>query len=463
MVVMDPELARMSRATDPLVIGQRIRHARVAAGLTQEQLGAGAASAAYISRIEAGNRRPGLRLLAHVADRLGTSVERLVCDEGSGPGLEAGLRVDYAELALKSGEPATALAGVQEVLATGAEGLTAAVRVRARWIKACALEVEGDYPQAIAELESLVAEAPRGLLWIEMAMALSRCYLESGDLTRAIEVGDVASQEIERLELSGTEQAIRLTLQVATAHIDRGDLGLALRICERAADQAERLGSGLACASAYWNASVVRVRQGDVPSAVELAEKALAIFETDADARSRALLLGTLAGIRLRQVPPDVEGAESNIQKALEISAWSDTSKASRATLWLISARVLLRQGRTAEALEIAKEAVASVGEDAPLVASEALIVQGRIALQEGHKSEAVGHFHRAVLLLNACGADRSVAECWFELGALLQEAGEDSAAADAYRSAAAATGLRIPPMSTPTTAMDGSARAAHA
>jgi Tfp pilus assembly protein PilF len=46
------------------------------------------------------------------------------------------------------------------------------------------------------------------------------------------------------------------------------------------------------------------------------------------------------------------------------------------------------------------------------------------------------------VLVLTRIGADRSAAQLWFELASLLEEVGEFDSARDAYRSAAASTGL---------------------
>ena len=443
-------MARLSRVTDPVVIGERIRNARLAAGLTQEELAEGAASAAYISRIEAGNRRPGTRLLSHIAHRLSTPVESLVAgDDSRDRRLELDLSLDYAELALKSGDPAVALEGVREVLArTGEEYVGDSAVIRARSIKAAALEVQGNYERAIPEFEWLVAQSPRGLPWIELVMALSRCYRESGQFAQAVEVGDAAMEEIERLGLAGTKEAIRLTLTVASAHINRGDLSHALQICERAADEAEQLGSDLARASAYWNASIVQNLRGHAVSAVELAKQALTIFEADADARSRAILRGVLAEFQLRLVPPDLDSAESNILKALDVSSWSDASSASRARLYLTSAKVLVRRSQFDAAREIAIQTLESMEQVAPLVAADALILLGRIEVSHGSHDPAIEHFHRAALLLSASGADRYVAECWFELGALLEEVGEESGAMNAYRRAAASTGLPIPAIS---------------
>ena len=54
----------------------------------------------------------------------------------------------------------------------------------------------------------------------------------------------------------------------------------------------------------------------------------------------------------------------------------------------------------------------------------------------------AADHYRDAVGVLSAIGSDRQAAECWFELGVMLDELGLESEAHDAYRSAAASTGL---------------------
>jgi len=109
-------------------------------------------------------------------------------------------------------------------------------------------------------------------------------------------------------------------------------------------------------------------------------------------------------------------------------------------------------RGRLDEARPLLEEALVTatdcleVAEDAaPVLGAHACLVMGRVALVEGDHATARERFERAAALLTAVGADRPAAQCWFELGALLQEVGEDQAAMDAYRRAAASTGLTIP------------------
>jgi transcriptional regulator with XRE-family HTH domain len=73
-----------SHVDDPAAVGRRLKDARLAAGLSQRQLSFPGCSAAYISRLEAGDRVPSLQLLRKLAQKLGadeqflaTGVERV--------------------------------------------------------------------------------------------------------------------------------------------------------------------------------------------------------------------------------------------------------------------------------------------------------------------------------------------------------------------------------------------------
>jgi transcriptional regulator with XRE-family HTH domain len=54
---------------DPAAVGRRLREARIASGLSQRELAFPGCSAAYISRIEQGERTPSLQVLRELAER----------------------------------------------------------------------------------------------------------------------------------------------------------------------------------------------------------------------------------------------------------------------------------------------------------------------------------------------------------------------------------------------------------
>ena len=66
-----------SHVDDPAAVGRRIKEARLAAGLSQRQLSFPGCSAAYISRLEAGDRVPSLQLLRKLAAKLNADEQYL--------------------------------------------------------------------------------------------------------------------------------------------------------------------------------------------------------------------------------------------------------------------------------------------------------------------------------------------------------------------------------------------------
>ena len=75
VVVDHRELAR--------AIGGRIRAARVAAGLTQQELAGDRYTKAYVSALELGHAKPSMAALDYLAPRLGTTSDRLIADHAS--------------------------------------------------------------------------------------------------------------------------------------------------------------------------------------------------------------------------------------------------------------------------------------------------------------------------------------------------------------------------------------------
>ena len=66
-----------SHVDDPAAVGRRLKDARVAAGFSQRQLSFPGCSAAYISRLEAGDRVPSLQLLRKLAAKLNADEQYL--------------------------------------------------------------------------------------------------------------------------------------------------------------------------------------------------------------------------------------------------------------------------------------------------------------------------------------------------------------------------------------------------
>ena len=262
---MDSRLADVLAQTDRAALGGRLRSARQARGLTQGEVADDVMSVAYLSRIESGHRQPTAPALETLAERLDVSVESLLGVAERGEIDEMRLALDYAELSLESGQPEDAEEHLRKALQlleiTQMDGL----RVRARLLHARALEATKREDDAVLELESLLADpVTDGMTRIKAGIALSRIFRETGDLGRAIECGERVMSHIEDAGLGATDEAVQLAVTVAAAHFERGDTAHAVRLCRKAIARAETLGSPKARASAYWNASVMQGRRGDV-------------------------------------------------------------------------------------------------------------------------------------------------------------------------------------------------------
>src|SRR5215204_570801 len=70
-----------SHVDNPQAVGARLKEARLAVGLSQRQLSFPGCSAAYISRLEAGDRVPSLQLLRKLAQKLGADEQYLATGE----------------------------------------------------------------------------------------------------------------------------------------------------------------------------------------------------------------------------------------------------------------------------------------------------------------------------------------------------------------------------------------------
>ena len=440
---MDSQQARLLKQIDPQVLGERLREARVAAGMTQGQLAAGDVTVGYVSRIEAGQRRPDAKVLELLATRLRTPVGHLLLGVSSREYDELRLELDYAELSLASGEAAEAERRTRDVLKRRAIDSLEDLRDRARFLHAGAVEAQGRLEEAVLDLEALVEQGDRGALWLAGTVALSRCYREAGELARAISVGEQVLEALSGADTEAPDEAVQLTVTVAAAYFEQGDSAQAVRLCRRAIEHADELGTPATRAAAYWNASMIESQRGAVAAAIPMAEKALALLGEGRDARNLARLRLQLGIMQLQSDPPLLDEARESLTRARGELRRSSAGAVDHARCDVALARALFLSGEVEAARVAAADAFARTVRLAPLLAADARALEGQAAARLGDWDDARLAYGEAVHVLTGVGADRSAGQLWFELGGLLDEAGEAESARDAYRSAAAAAGIR--------------------
>jgi transcriptional regulator with XRE-family HTH domain len=214
----------------PETVGERLRRLRLERGLSQRELAAPGVSYAYISRIEAGARRPSVKALRKLARRLGVSPD--VLETGS-PLREADrreLRLTEAELALRLGEkPSDAEATLREVAEQALEDGDAAGARRARIALGLAAERRGDAVEAAALLEDAlgtgdVPPAARP----EAYAALVRAHAKAGSSSRADELARQTLAE------AGERDSRVAALRALAREAADGDRAEALEFARRA-------------------------------------------------------------------------------------------------------------------------------------------------------------------------------------------------------------------------------------
>ena len=255
-----------------------------------------------------------------------------------------------------------------------------------------ALEAAGRVAEAVETLDEVAALDAVGLTRIRGCIALCRCTRESGDLAHAIERGEEARAWISAAGLEGTDEAVQLTVTLAAAYFERGDVAFATRLCRDAVSRAEATGSPTARASAYWNASMVLAESGDVAAALPMAERALSLLGEGSDARNVARLRCMLATLQLASDPPDLDAAEENLALGGAQMLESSASTVDLARNDVTLARLHLLRDDAAGA-DSAARAHASAEAEAPLLAADALSVLGQARRQLGDAAGAVASY----------------------------------------------------------------------
>ena len=171
-----------SHVDDPAAAGRRLKEARLAAGLSQRRLAFPGCSAAYISRLEAGQRVASLQLLRKIAAKLGADEEFLatgVAREHPRPA-----ELVEADVALRLDDLDTARDLYERALKTSADA-----RARAEALAGLGrlALLQGDPGQAVDSIEEALGLAPAiATTSPGLVLTLGRAYAENGELESAM-------------------------------------------------------------------------------------------------------------------------------------------------------------------------------------------------------------------------------------------------------------------------------------
>ncbi|GCD20637.1 helix-turn-helix domain-containing protein [Cellulomonas sp. H30R-01] len=423
-------------------IADRVREARLAAGLSQTALAGSAFSPSYISLIEAGHREPTDSALAVLASRLGTTLEYLRHGEDGPNEARTRLEIDYARLDLTQGDAAGAL---RRLKALDLDVVTPSLRVMALSEMARAHEAVGELEESVAILEPLVADARARHHHVEaatLATALVASYLEAGDLHRSVEVGERVLVDLEEADLLGTDEQLRLASTVLWAYVERGDL---LYSTHRAAELialAESQGSPRGRGSVYWNAALVAEQRRDYELAQRYTERALALLSEGEPDRDLPRLRLNYAWLLLRSEPAQPREALEHIERAApDLAVLGSEIELARLDVERSRAHLLLGDLATAESF--VKAALDRLGDPPRIETAIAQLSYGDVLYARGDNDGAAKAYRWAADMLGMMQASRQSAAAWRDLGDRFLRQGDAAAAAQAFDRALREAGFR--------------------
>jgi tetratricopeptide (TPR) repeat protein len=403
-----------SHIDDAAAAGRRLKEARVAAGLSQRQLAFPGCSAAYISRLEAGQRVASLQLLRKIAAKLGVDEEFLATGTARPHPLPAELV--EADVALRMDDLDTARDHYERALRTNgdararAEALGGLGRLALR---------QGDPGQAVDSIEEAlrlapsIASASPGLI-----RELGRAYAEKGELESAIGVFERAA--VAAAEAGDPLEQARCEIGLANAHIDSGNfgragelLGGALARTPSTADPAQR-------ARIYWSQSRLHTLKGNQDAAARYARKTLELLELGEDVYNTARAHQLLAFIAVER--ERAEEALEWVSRGLDLLG-EDAGPVETAQFRIEEARALVLLSRTEEAAAVAMTVQGLLADAEPDDAGRAYIVLGDVYRQVGDNARAREIWELAAELLER-EPNPYVGDVYERLGTLLEEEG---------------------------------------
>ncbi len=430
--------------------GERVRALRTARGVAQADLAATlGVSKSYLSHIEAGRRPLPGPMRQRVAEALGVDVEQL--ESGIPPALheDLELKLAFGELSLRHGDSATAAEEFAAIRDRAKDLPLERFLDEATWGLARAEEGQGQLEQAILRYEELLAR-PRlsaAVSRTTVAMRLLMAYSECGDLSRAIDIGERALEEVDQLDPAPEVGAVvELTSSVAGCYLERGDLTRAQILIDRAIDLATQDGTPRARAAAAWNAALIAERRHDAVAARRHADRALALYSEIDGKRAVALLRVVSAMLRLHEPEPDHEAALAEVEQALE-ELREVGSRLDFAYARSQQARALLRGGDPVRAGEVARRALQDLSTGDRLLTGDLMIVLGHVSLMLGDETEALAYFEQAATAIELIEGSAQAGTAWREVGEAYLELGRQQEGIAALRRASDLAGATYNPL----------------
>jgi transcriptional regulator with XRE-family HTH domain len=416
-------------------IGQRLRRLRHECGLSQRDLASPGVSYAYISRIEAGARRPSVKALRQLAPKLGVSVEYLETGKDLSDRDQRELRLAEAELKLRLEQDSeTAEAELSGLLADAEGAGDAETAARARAGLGELADRRGDFATAIDHLERARAAAVLSPLTNgDLFATLARAYAASGQPRRAVEVLEDCLSKVQQQTPEDVNAEVRFATYLSYALSDLGELDRARAVVREALSRAQEAPDPYARVRLYWSLARLAIMEGKPRSALRQIQRAIGLLEATEDTRQLARAhLGAGEVLTDDDQPEEAQGHFELAEKLLGDHA----DAADLAWLYSEQARASLQTADDEKAERLARQALSLLEGGDPLKRARAYATLAEARPDEIDASQE--EFAQALAVLEEerrWPAAASVLRAWSRA---LRRSGREQAALDVLDRAAA-------------------------
>ncbi len=394
--------AEMPLVTPSATLGERVRAARHARGLSQSQLAGEELTKGFISQVESGLVRPSLRSLQVLATRLGKSLDYFLGDEL----ISSAKRATFHMLAAQA---AAERRGWYEVRSSAEAALLEEPAPRER-AKALRLLATADLSTGASE--SAFERVQQGLAvlqpaadpveYAQLLYVRAMNYSAMGQLAAATESYEAARDVVDRYEVTDPRLRSRILVALGTMYRRLNRTTKAMSSYEAALALASRTSELDLAARGYMGVAVSLYDSGELDGAIGNYERALELFERVSDTSFELMVTQSLAAVHLEQ--GDTAAARDLAQRAIERGlAVGDDRWAAVAEVVL--ARVALAEGHAEDALVSATHAerILSVAAD-DIQRADALRVIGAAHDALGDAAGSERSYHASLAILESIG-----------------------------------------------------------
>jgi tetratricopeptide (TPR) repeat protein len=426
-------------------IGQRLRRLRLERGLSQRELSERGVSYAYISRIEAGARRPSVKALRMLARKLGVSADYLETGSEIRDTDERELQISDAELELRLAENTDdAEAKLERIRADALEAGDVVATSRAAVALGLAAAHAGRNNDAIERLEgglelSPVSPGARP----DVYATLGRAYAASGQPQRAVELFEECLERVGRDSPEDLAAQVRFTTYLSYALTDLGDLARAQHVLDDALAGADEISDAYSRVRLYWSVARLNEVGGRPAAALDYIRRAIALLDVTDDTLHLARAHLLCGSIMLSQGRAEEAGRHYELAEHLY---GPNAEPDDIAGLYTDQAKRAVVLGHVDEGVRRAEAARDAVGDEYPHERGNAIWALAEALALRGEPEAADAAFREATALLEKHGHRRDFVEAYRAWGKFLRRAGREDEALEVLERAADLAAEPAPP-----------------